>query len=119
LGLILGDDHFAERALQAAESGLSRMPKLQEIFEVLCKEYKVDISVLYEQGENYRHSEFRAMAAFVVQRIEGLTLTSLASELGRDLSALSQSAGRLHKQMKEDPELRERVNKVMSLILVS
>jgi len=70
-------------------------------------------------GNYYRHLEFWAMAAFVVQSIEGLTLTSLACELGRDLSALSQSDGRLHKQMKEDPTLREKVNKVLSLILVS
>ncbi len=41
------------------------------------------------------------MASLMVQNIEGITLTSLAKKLGRDLSALSQAAGRLRKRMKK------------------
>jgi len=114
LGLILGDDHFTEKALYASESMLIKTPELSAVLEAVCLEYDIKVSAFYEQGKSHRYSEARAMAAFIVQHIEGITLTSLSKELGRDLSALSQAAGRLQKRMKENKHLKERVNTVIA-----
>ena len=116
MGLILGDDHFAEKALQTSESTLIKPPTLSAVLEAVCLEYDIEISALYEQGKSHQYSEARAVAAFIVQHIEGITLTSLAKELGRDLSALSQAAGRLQKRFKENKSLKDRVEKVINSI---
>ncbi len=117
LGQILGDDHFAERALSASGyAGMIKPPSLQYIIEAVCNEYGIDKSILYEQGKGRLHSEARAMAAFVVQGLEGVTLTSLAEEMGRELSAISQAAGRLHQKMNENELLRQKSEKIATII---
>jgi len=119
LGQILGDDHFAERALGASgQSGVIRPPSLGAIIKAVCSEYGMDESVLYEQGRGRIHSEARAMAAFIVQGLEGVTLTSLAEEMGRELSALSQSAGRLRNRMIENQPLRKKAEKIAATIKI-
>jgi REP element-mobilizing transposase RayT len=117
LGQVLGDDHFAERALSASGyAGMIKPPSLQLIIEAVCNEYEIDESVLYEQGKGRFHSEARAMAAFIVQGLEGVTLTSLAEEMGRELSAISQAAGRLHQRMNENELLRQKAEKIATTI---
>jgi len=117
LGQILGDDHFAEQALNASGyAGMIKPPSLHRIIEAVCDEYQIDASVLYEPGRGRQHAEARAMAAFIVQGLEGVTLTSLAEELRRELSAVSQAAGRLHLRMKEDQSLRQKAEKIASKI---
>ena len=117
LGQILGDDHFAEQALSASGyAGMMKPPSLQRIIEVVCHEYQIDASALYELGRGRQYAEARAMAAFIVQGLEGVTLTSLAEELGRELSAVSQSAGRLHMRMKKDGCLRQKAEQIASIV---
>jgi len=50
------------------------------------------------------------------QVLEGVTLTSLAKETGRELSSLSQSAGRLRKRMAENKSLQKRSDKIIASI---
>jgi len=117
LGQVLGDDHFAERALSASGyAGMIKPPSLQRIIEAVCNEYAIETSVLYEPGKGRLHSEVRAMAAFIVQRLEGVTLSSLAEEMGRELSAISQAAGRLHQRMGKDELLRQKSEKIAAEI---
>ncbi len=117
LGQVLGDDHFAERALSASGyAGMIKPPSLQCIIEAVCNEYGIDKSVLYEPGRGRLHSEARAMAAFIVQGLEGVTLTSLAEEMRRELSAVSQAAGRLHQKMSDNELLRQKAEKIVSTI---
>jgi len=52
------------------------------------------------------------MAAFIVQGLEGVTLTSLAEEMGHELSVISQAAGRLHQKMSDNELLREKAVKI-------
>ncbi|MDX8399124.1 MAG: hypothetical protein R8K20_02620 [Gallionellaceae bacterium] len=76
----------------------------------------MDIFRLYEAENSRELSEVRAIAAMVVQQIESITLTSLDKELGRDLSALSQSAERLRKRIKESKALQEKKERVEKTI---
>jgi len=117
LGQILGDDHFAERALSASgQSGMVKPPSVEEIIKAVCLEYNTDQSALYEQGRGRTHSEARAMAALIIQGLEGITLTSLAKETGRELSSLSQAAGRLRQRMAGNKSLQKKVDKIMASI---
>jgi REP element-mobilizing transposase RayT len=117
LGQILGDDHFAERALGASgQAGMIKPPPLREIIEAVCNAYEIDDSALYEQGKGRNHSEARAMTALIIQGLEGVTLTSLAEEMGRELSALSQAAERLRKRMVESKPLREKAEKIATVV---
>lgn len=113
LGQILGDDSFTARALLASESGLLKPIKIDDMIEVVCKEYGIDVSLLYEKGNNHSLSEVRAMMALIIQDIDGVTLSSLAEALSRDLSALCQAAGRLRKRMKKEPALQGKADKIM------
>jgi REP element-mobilizing transposase RayT len=120
LGQVLGDDNFAERVLSASGyAGMIKPPSLQHIIEVVCNEYEIDKSVLYEQGKGRLHSEARAMAAYIIQGLEGVTLTSLAEEIGRELSAISQAAGRLHHRINENGLLRQKAEKIATAIKTS
>jgi len=116
-GQILGDDDFAERALNATgQSCFVKPPALAEIIDIVCRECHLDKSVLYEAGSSRQPSEGRAMVAWVVQNMDGLTLTSLADELGRDLSTLSQAAGRLRQRMGEDALLQSKAEKILGVV---
>jgi len=102
LGQIWGDDHFAERALrESGQSGLVKPPAMRAIITAVCQADEIDTAMLYEPGQGRSGSEARAMTAWVVQGLEGVTLISLAEEIGRELSALSQAAGRLRKRKAE------------------
>lgn len=117
LGQILGDDHFAERALNASgQSEMIKPPTLTRIIEAVCSEYGMDESTLREPGKSRKSSEARAMTALIIQNMEGITLTSLAEELGRDISALSQAAGRLRKRMLESKPLQKKTKNISTVI---
>jgi len=72
-------------------------------------EYALDESVFRQPGKSRTHSEARAMAALIIQNLEGITLTELSRAIGRELSALSQAAGRLRKRMIDNKRLQEKV----------
>jgi len=94
-GQILGDDIFAKQVLNASGQTVDeKPPSLADIIDAVCREYQADRAVLDGEGNMRQGAEMRAMTAWVVQDMEGLTLTSLANELRRDLSALSRAAGR-------------------------
>ncbi len=113
LGQILGDDDFAEQAFRlSGRAGMKRAPSLQRVVAAVCEAYGMDAAALRAQGKGRAESEARAMAAWIVQQTEGVTLTALAELLGRDLSAISQAAGRLRKRMESDQELREKAEKI-------
>ena len=119
LGQILGDDNFAERAIHVSgQFDRVKPPAIAQIIQAVCREYGIDQSVLYEAGKGRKSSEARAMAALVIQQTEGVTLTALAKELGRELSSLSQSAGRLRKQMVAEKSLQERFESISNAITI-
>ncbi len=112
-GQILGDDHFAERVPGASgQAGMIKPPTLKEIIEAVCSEDAMDVSALYEQGKGRDHSEACAMTAWTIQYLEGVTLTSLAEEIGRELSSLSQVAGRLRQRMIGNKSLQGKAERI-------
>jgi len=96
------------------------MPKfIEEILTVVCEVYEVELKLMYEPGNGRPCSELRAMAALIIQESEAITITSVAKELGRDLSALSKSAARLRTRMRKDEPLGEKHKRISDAIKMS
>jgi len=115
-GRMLGDDAFAERSLNAAGQVSDAIPALVDIIDAVCREYGLDKAVMYEAGRKREGAGMRAMAAFIVQNLEGVSMTSLATELNRDLSSVSRAAARLRRRMAGDDPLRLKVEKILRAI---
>ncbi len=111
-GRILGDDHFAERALSTTGEPNHCRPSLPDIIDAVCRAYGLTPSALTDLGKKRKPAEARAMAALIVLETQGLTLTDLATYLGRELSGLSQAAGRLHRRKTREPGTGERLEHI-------
>ena len=116
-GQLLGDDHFAAQALRASSQfGMIKPLTVAQVVTAISEVYGIKSSILYESGKGRSHSEPCAMAAMIIQEQEGITLTALARELGSDLSALSQSAGRLRKRIANNKSLRDKYEAISNAV---
>jgi len=114
---LLGDDHFAERALHASDQTLAgKPPSLLTIIEAVSREYNIEPASLSTPLKIRPQTEARAIVAMIVQETVGITLTSLAEELEREISSLSKSGERVRKRIKSSGLLQERVKRIMSEI---
>jgi len=115
-GRILGADAFAEQSLNAAGEMCDCAPAVVEIIDAVCRELQSEKALMYEKGRKREGARLRAMAAFIVQDIDGVSMTSLAAELGRDLSAVSRAAGRMHKLLIGNEQLQMQVENIRCAI---
>jgi putative transposase len=104
-GRILGDDHFVEKALAGTEQNSLNKPTLKRVLRVVSAHLKVDYKSLAGGGRQRPVAEARAVTAFLVREYEHLRLTDLSTLLQRDLSGLSQAAGRLQRKLQGDESL--------------
>ena len=94
-GRILGDEKFSEKALALAEEKWKNRSTLSQIIDAVCLSYGIEQDIFIEPGKKQPGAEARAIAAYLVQEEEHLSLTDLGSFLNRDLAALSRAAGRI------------------------
>ena len=111
-GRILGDNRFSEKALAKAEEKYSKKLSLEDIVDVVCKSYKINVNKLVEPGKTYPASEARGTAALLVQENSNLKLTALGSYINRDVATLSQSANRLRKRAVRDKVFSARIENI-------
>jgi putative transposase len=116
-GQVLGDDHFAERAFAEASGKMLRQTTLDHVIQTVCEHYGISQDELCSGSRQKRISEPRAVTALLVRDLEYLQLTTLSRKLKRDLSGLSQAAGRLDQRLKSDKELEDKVNSIRELFL--
>ncbi len=116
-GHILGDDNFSELALAAAFQKMAKKATLEQVLQAVCKHYAIDQDDLFSGSREKRISEPRAVVALLVRDIEHLNLKALSGKLHRDLSGLSQAAGRLDKILKSDTLLVSKLNTFKKLLL--
>ena len=115
-GRILGEDRFAEEALQKGSQQLARQASLEQVLQTVCEQYKISLSELSAGSRLRRIAEARAVAAFIVREMDHLSLTDLSRMLGRDLSGLSQAASRLDKRLRSDVEMGKKIHKMLQLL---
>ncbi len=112
---IIGDDRFAEKALAQASRKIREKTSLDQVVQVVCEHFNTSKSELCSKSRQKRISELRAILALLVRDIEDLQLTALSRKLKRDLSGLSQAAGRLDQKLKFDKKLENKVNSIREL----
>ncbi|MEA1933759.1 MAG: transposase [Thermodesulfobacteriota bacterium] len=108
-GRILGDDRFSEKALARAEEKSQVRLTVKELVGVICKNYRINQQTFVAQGKHQPAAEARAIAAYLVQNAEKLSLTDLGRYVRRDISALSRSAGRLRARLRTEQDLSGRL----------
>lgn len=118
-GRLLGDDSFADEALlRAEEKSVSRVT-LDAVISEVCRQFGITEAELAATGKARPASEARAVAAFLTREISHLSLTELAKKVGREVSAVSQAARRLEKASKEDGQLAEPANQILTNLQMS
>ncbi len=108
---MLGDEQFIEDALAKAEEKLKTLT-IDQIIEAVCAVYEMTPSMLAEPSRRRKVTEARAMASLLVLDADNLTLTELSKTLHRELSGLSQAAGRLRKRLQDDQSLVLRLDRI-------
>ena len=114
-GEILGSDNFAEEAHFKASQEMASMLSLDHIIDVVCDHYKIDHGELKRMSKQRRVSEPRAVIALLVREAANLSLMELSRRLNRDLSGLSQAAGRLEKRAENQQKLVEKIEHLKTL----
>nr|MDA3785378.1 transposase [Deltaproteobacteria bacterium] len=108
-GRILGDDSFSEKTLAKAAEPLQRPVRLEQIVTAICDSYGINADFLREPGKRQPGATARAVAAFLVQNADNLTLSELAHYVQRDLACLSRAAGRLPGRLPKDTALARKL----------
>lgn len=101
-GRIIGDDIFADEAIRSAEEKSRSTVTLDGVLSAVSRHYGLSVDEISAPGKTRRPSEARAAAAFLVRELPGLSLTSLAKRLSREVSGLSRAA-RLRAKDTGDP----------------
>ncbi len=76
-GRILGDENFSKKVLALAEEKWKNRSTLNQIIDAVCLSYGIEQDICIEPGKKQPGAEARAMAAYLVQEEEHLSLTDL------------------------------------------
>ena len=108
-GRALGDDRFIEDALQKGGERLAQPVSVDEVIAAVLPLYRLTEADLSAAGKDRVASQARALAAWVVREVPGITLVELAERLHRDAVSLSNAARRLAVRLDDDQSLKTKV----------
>ena len=108
-GRALGDDSFVQHALLQAEQPYVSATTVDNILDLLCREYAITREELKAPGRRQPFSHVRAIAAWLVKQSIHLQLKELGDVLERDLSGLSHAARRLELEANWNGILKKRL----------
>ncbi|MCD6527381.1 MAG: transposase, partial [Desulfuromonas sp.] len=109
-GRALGDDSFVQHALLQAEQPYIPATTINNILDLLCREYTISREELKTPGRRQPFSHVRAVSAWLVTQYSHLQLKELGDVLKRDLSGLSHAARRLELEANVNGELKKRLD---------
>lgn len=107
-GRILGNDTFVERVYTKSDQTEKKAVTLDAIIDSAGNLYGLTEKEIAAGGKQRCPSEARAMIAYLVREIGGMSLTDLGRRIKRDLSSLSAAAERLLTRSKVDSDLEKR-----------
>ena len=116
-GRILGDDHFAEKALRQAGERIHQTLVLDKLVEDVCQEYQINEKQLIAKGKTRQASEVRSVIAWIVRESENLTLEEWGQRCGRDGVTLSNAIRLLLERARKDAELENRMKAIEKQLL--
>ena len=106
---VLGDDGFAEQATARAGRCERSPVALEEVIAAVCARARLTEQALSAPGKGRAAARARAVVAWLVRQVPGLSLQETGRRLRRDISSLSAAATRLDQCIDADPELAQYV----------
>lgn len=91
---ILGDKEFVKDVVKKSNRISTIKIQMQDLIKQVCKLYSLEEKHLYLPGKQQKASQARALLAFLVREMDGLSIENLAKALKRDASGLSKLASR-------------------------
>ena len=113
---ILGDESFSENTLTKAQEKYVAPVNSERLVNAVCKEYMITKQAIMAPGKHQPGAEARALAAYLALEAGKPTLTKLGKFLQRDPTALSQTASRLRKRLKNDRGLITRMQRIKNIL---
>ena len=111
-GRILGEDIFSEQAFARAAQQFQGHLDIEGIISAVCSRYGITPKVLVEPGKKQPAALCRAIAAYLVQGADNITMTELGRYVGRDLAALSRAAERIRIRSESEADLAKRIAEI-------
>jgi len=111
----LGDQEFIERVEreeEVAEAPTAVKITVAEVMEGVCRQWKKEPGDIIGKGRGREGSRLRAVAAYVGREVGGLRLKEMGRYLGRDIATLSLSLRRLEERMREQGDLKRKVEQL-------
>ena len=108
-GRVLGDDGFIEAALKQAGEQPVRPPKVEEILQLVARDYGVEAPDLSNTSRGRVLSEARGVAGLLARETGAAGLSDLAARFGREQSSLSRVVGNVERRATREPALAERL----------
>jgi putative transposase len=115
-GRLLGDDRFIEEVLGLQEQLPDRKLNLEEIIDVVCKEYKVSRGEISSLSRSRRLSEIRTVTAYLLIESGKETLTEFAGYMNRDVATLSNAVRGFRIRLGRDKELKEKIGGLLGKV---
>lgn len=112
---VLGDDDFAEKAL-ASKFDVGQKIGLNECVEHVCSALGLKPSALSERSRVRKHSEARAIVAWLMRKFGRESLTAIASYFNRDVATMSTAVRKLEGRLRKDGELTEKLDEIQENI---
>jgi len=111
----LGDEEFIERVERVEQVDEAPTPvkiTVAEVVEEMCRQWKKELGDIVGKGRGREGSRLRAITAYVGREVGGLRLREIGGYLGRDIATLSLSLRRLEERMKEEGDLKRKVEQL-------
>lgn len=104
-GRILGEEDFVEESLARASQMEAKKPGIDLIVSTVCGHLRIDEAELSGGSRRRKVSQGRAVLALIVREMRHISLMELSKKMNRDISGLSQAAGRLERAIKNDQKI--------------
>lgn len=106
---ILGDDRFIEEVLGQVDKRLEKKYKVEDIIDLVCKNFKVRREELISLSRQRELSRVRGIIAFMVAEYGDGSLSEYARIVRRDLSTLSIAVNQIRKELETDIVLQKQL----------
>jgi len=105
---LLGDANFLDKCLSSS-GGMSLHLTAQQIVDMVCLAYHIDMSILKAKSQQRIASMARAVAGWLARESGCVTLSDVAKLVNRDVGSISSSVRRLSDRIQKEPELAKRM----------
>lgn len=104
---ILGDEEFVRGVMKLSRQKYRPKIRPEKVQQAVLGKFGISFEEVAAPGKNRACAEARAFLAWLYQVSGCDTLTSLADQLGRDVSSLSSAVRRLQIRSKQDEEVQQ------------